>query len=400
MIALLGNCQTEFLADALRARGHDARHFWQASPATLLRSPGGVPEALSALVTEQLAHYLDGRELEHQFLGLPQGLPEPELLVVGLFHEAAPLFAHPGEGWCFHIDPHAWDASPQLEAYMKAECVLLRLRPEGWFQRFGGYVERLRGMFPRTPLLLVSRLGHHPAFGPRPVSYLEVWDEAWAEAGPALQDFARGLGAQVVEMDRLLAGLMARGSRTIEAHCPFLKVEVAAGPDSVVRAVARRDVEHVADMWPRLAAKVEEFLATGRVEYAAEESPPAWWSGPHAPERLDDAARIRLLGSGSNYDAARAVASFFAEPERDFGPLLAAHGLAMPVCHNLLHMVRAYARLWPGPAWAAWSAAHRERALAFTANGPAYAARYVAALDALAAQGANGQDANGPNTEA
>jgi len=384
MIALLGNCQTEFLANALRGRGHDARHFWQASPATLLRSPGRVPEPLARLTTPELTHFLDGRELENQFFGLPPGSPRPELLVLGLFHEAAPLFAHAREGWCFHIDPHAWAHSPELEAFMRAECVLMRQRPESWFQRFGGYVQRLRAMHPDTPLLIAARLGHHPAFGPRPVSYLEVWDAAWSEALPALAEWAEGVGAHVVDMNRLLAGLMARGSRAVEAHCPFLKVEVAAGPEGP-RAALRRDVEHVADMWPRLADVVAEFLRTGRVAYAPEETPPGWWAGPYRPERLDDAERIRLLRTGSNYDAARAVASFFQEPERDFTPLLAAHGLTVPVCHNLLHMIRGYARLRPDPAIADWCAAHRVRALAFSDNGPAYAARYVAALDALAA---------------
>lgn len=385
MIALLGNCQTEFLANALKSVGLDARHYWQASPATLLRSPGRVPEVLERLVPPALSHHLDGRELEQQFLGLPQDAPRPDLIVVSLFHEATPLFAHAREGWCFHIDPHAWEDSPELEAFMRRECVLMQVRPESWFQRFGAWVQRLRAVHPAVPLLIVARLGHHPAFGPRPFSYLDIWDSAWAEALPGLCEWARGLGAAVVEMDRLLAGLMARGERVIEAHCPFLKIEIDDGVDGGPRATLRRDVEHVADMWPRLAEKVAQFMADGRVEYSQRETPPVWWETPHVPERLDDEARIRLLNTGSNYDAARAVASFFAEPERDFAPLLAAHGLATPVCHNLLHMIRAYARLRPGPHYAAWCAAHRRAALAFTDNGPAYAARYVAALDALTA---------------
>jgi len=383
MIALLGNCQTEFLSGALAAKGRDARHYWQASPATLLRSPGRVPEQLARLLPPQLAHHLDGRELSHQFLGIPQGEPTPDLIVVSLFHEAVPLFAHPREGWCFHVDPHAWDDSPELEAFMRRECVLMQARPEAWFQRFGAYVERLRALHPGVPLLLVARLGHFPAFGPRPFSYLEIWEAAWDEAMPALRGWAESLGIGVVEMDRLLAGLMARGEKAIEAHCPFLKIEIG-GADGRPVATLRRDVEHVADMWPRLAEKVEGYLATGRVDYGADETPPAWWTTPHAPELLDDETRVRLLNTGSNYDAARAVGSFFNEPERDFSALLAAHGKAVPVCHNLLHMLRAYARLHPGPAWAEWGAAHRDLASDFTANGPVYAARYVAAVDALA----------------
>ena len=96
-------------------------------------------------------------------------------------------------------------------------------RPEAWFQRFGAYVERLRALHPGVPLLLVARLGHHSAFGPRPFSYLEIWEAAWAEAMPALRGWAESLGVGVVEMDRLLAGLMARGEKAIEAHCPFLR---------------------------------------------------------------------------------------------------------------------------------------------------------------------------------
>ena len=81
MIPLLGNCQTEFLSGALAAKGRDARHYWQASPATLLRSPGRVPEQLARLLPPELAHHLDGRELDHQFLGIPHDAPKPDLLV-------------------------------------------------------------------------------------------------------------------------------------------------------------------------------------------------------------------------------------------------------------------------------------------------------------------------------
>ncbi|EPR37594.1 hypothetical protein dsx2_0940 [Desulfovibrio sp. X2] len=395
MIALLGNCQTEFLATALGAKGIDARHFWQASPSTLLRSPGRVPGELSRFLdAPDLGQHLDGRELTHQFLGLPpdrlQGRSRPELLVVNLFHEAEPLFAHREEGWAFHVNGQAMAGSREFDAWMRAHCVLLKSDPLSYFQRFGGWLARLREACPGTPVLVLSRLGHHPAFGPEPFSYLAAWEQAWQEAGQALREFTASLpGCHLIELDRVLGGLMAEeGKAAIEAHCPFLKVETAdeAPGDAAAmpRQRLRRDLEHVADMWPRLADKVLDFLRLGRVEYAPHETVPAAWARPHVPERLDDEARVRLMNTGSNYDAARAVASFFQEPERDFSGMLCAHGLAMPVCHNLLHMVRAYARLRKSRGLAPWCAAQLHKIAAFTANGPAFQTRYAKALAALA----------------
>ena len=55
----------------------------------------------------------------------------------------------------------------------------------------------------------------------------------------------------------------------------------------------------------------------------------------------------------------------------------------MPVCHNLLHMVRAYCARRPAPALAGWCDVHGERAAAFTANGEAYRAEYLEKINAL-----------------
>ena len=55
----------------------------------------------------------------------------------------------------------------------------------------------------------------------------------------------------------------------------------------------------------------------------------------------------------------------------------------MPVCHNLLHMVRAYGARRPVPALADWCDVHATRAAAFSANGEAYRTEYLEKINEL-----------------
>jgi hypothetical protein len=110
---------------------------------------------------------------------------------------------------------------------------------------------------------------------------------------------------------------------------------------------------------------------------------PEAWHGTWTPERLEEQALLEHLVSGSNYRAARAVGNFLARLEEDFTDLLVQAAPHMPVCHNLLHMVRAYGTRRPHPALAGWCDVHAGRAAAFTANGEAYRAEYLEKINAL-----------------
>ncbi|HWQ07882.1 MAG TPA: hypothetical protein VN436_02200, partial [Holophaga sp.] len=142
-------------------------------------------------------------------------------------------------------------------------------------------------------------------------------------------------------------------------------------------------IEHAGSLWPALVAKIAQTVATGHVAYAPEETVPEAWARPFRPEYLDRPALVEHLVSGSNYRAARAVGQFFFRPDEDFTDLLVEAAPYMPVCHNLLHMVRAYGAMRPQAALAGWCEVHGAKAAAFTANGPAYRREYLEKLAAL-----------------
>jgi hypothetical protein len=187
-------------------------------------------------------------------------------------------------------------------------------------------------------------------------------------------------GVEMLDVERVLAGVWRRGEQAVEAHCPFLRLTVS-GDDEPALAGMRRDLEHVGTLWGPLADKVVRTAESGRVQYSGDKSVPVEWSRPFQPEFMTDELRTALLRSGSNYHAARAVGSFFHEPDRDFTDLLAAEGTGVPVCHTTLHMIRAYARLKRNPEIAAWYRAHTRLAEGYADNGEAFRLRYLRTLE-------------------
>lgn len=382
MIFFRGNCQMQFCAEAAAGLGMAVDFASLASPSTLLASPGRVPPELAARITASGAgEYLHTRELADQFLP-PPAEARPEALVVNLFHENRPLWRHEREGFVFYLDPQARDRSALLRDWLDAHCRAIVANPATYLDRLAAMLLRLREALPGVPFVVCGRLSPYPGLGPAPDAYLEGWADLCFGAGREFAAWVAGElpGAFFLDADRLMAGVAVRSGLPVEAHFPFLRL---AGPGQTEVAPVRRDLEHAGSLWPTLAARIARTLAEGRVVYEADEVVPEAWRRPFAPERLTEAAMTELLGSGSNYLAARAVGNFFFRPQTDFTDLLVACAPAMPVCHNLLHMIRAYGRARANPALSGWIRVHAAKAAAFTANGEAYRREYLAKLDEL-----------------
>jgi hypothetical protein len=381
MILFRGNCQMEFCAGAAAEAGLPVAFASLASPSTLLASPGRVPPRLAAMVAATGAgEYLHTRELADQFLP-PPAEPRPTALVVNLFHENRPLWRHDRDGYMFYLDPGARERFPVLAGWLDRECRMIVANPATYLDRLAAMLLRWRQALPGVPLLVVGRLSHFPGLGPCPDSYLEGWGELCFEAGREFAAWVVQLpGAYFLDVDRLMAGVAARSGQPVEAHFPFLRL---AGPGETGLPPLRRDLEHAGSLWPTLARRIARTLAEGRVSYDPDELVPEAWRQPFVPERLDAATMGTLLASGSNYMAARAVGNFFFQPETDYTRLLVDCAPAMPVCHNLLHMIRAYGRRRANPALIDWIRVHAARASAFTANGQAYRREYLEKLASL-----------------
>lgn len=381
MLLFRGNCQMEFCAGAARAAGLEASFASLASPMTLLRSPGAVPPLVAALAAEAgVAEYLHTREVVDQFLP-PPAAPRPEALVVNLFHENRPLWLHGTEGYAFYLDAQARTAFPGLARVLDRHFRSIVPNPATYLDRLASMLLLFREALPGTPLMVAGRMSHFPGLGPSPHSYLDGWGEACFTVG---RDFAAWVASQpgmhFLDADRIMAGVAARSGAPVEAHFPFLRLRSDSGGKGLS---VSRDLEHAGSLWPALAAKIRRTLEIGRVEYASEEVVPEAWTRPFVPERLEADAMAGHLASGSNYRAARAVGQFFFHPDEDFTDLLVAAAPAMPVCHNLLHMVRAYGTWRGNPGLAAWCDVHGAKAAGFVANGEAYRREYLDKVAAL-----------------
>jgi len=381
MLHFRGNCQMQFCAEAAAAAGQTVTFASLASPMTLLRSPGRVPPELAAMIEAAGAgEYLHTRELADQFLP-PSAGPRPEALVVNIFHENRPLWLHAREGYVFYLDPAARSRSPVLAAWLDRECRPIAANPATFLDRLAAMLLHFQEALPGVPLVVCGRLSHYPGLGPHPESYLEGWGDLCFGAGREFAAWIEALpGAHFLDADRIMAGVAARSGLPVEAHFPFLRL---AGPEDTAGPPIRRDVEHAGSLWPALAAKIVRTVATGRVAYGPDEIVPEAWRQPYKPEHLDRPALLKLLASGSNYLAARAVGQFFFRPDEDFTDLLVAAAPNMPICHNLFHMIRAYAARRPNPALRSWIRVHAAKAAAFSANGEAYRTEYLEKLASL-----------------
>lgn len=381
MLYFLGNCQMDFLSRAVAALGLPATYRVLASPLTYPSAQGRVPDALRDLLASADAEdWFHGRTPFNQFEMISPRERPPRLIVLNLFHETAPLLVHNRDGFAFYLDPAALAARPDLAVRVQAECSGLRPNPATYLQRYGRFLAMLRNRFPDVPILLASRLNHHPAFGPDPYSYLESWAELSREAPTHFQIWERELDVRVLDVNRVFAGAWRESEPRIETHCPFLKIRLDERDGRVTGLHAGRDLEHVGSLWAKLADKVAAFLETGRVEYAEQETVPPEWNRPWRPTAMDQETMIDRFATRDNYPWAEAVAAFFLDLKQDHTPLLAAAGEFMPVCHNTLHMIRHYGRIFRNPLMAQFCDNHLPAAQAFTDNGTLYQTRYLARL--------------------
>jgi hypothetical protein len=368
----------DFLQRALAQRGVACEHRALASPLTTL-SADGIPPMLREMAARfGLESAMHERRLSNQFSFLEDEAPPAETILINLFHENEPLFSHKTERYVFFLDSQIWEEQPGVAHWMKKQFELVQPNPLTYLDRFGRMLERLRARFPLARILLVSRLKAYPAFGPQPYSYLKEWPSFQDQASAAYAEWSERFGCSVLDTERVFAGIWAEAP-SIAAHCPFLRVTLEERDGIPVRMELARDIEHVGPLWARLAEKAEGFLKTGELVYGPKESVPASWSAPTAPERPAQLGETleRLLAGGSNYGWARAVGAMLCDPGQDYCALLAEHGQAAPVCHNLLHMIDKYSRIHKNPALAEWCAAHRPAAMAFHQNGPLFRRNYL-----------------------
>lgn len=385
MLYFLGNCQMDFLCRAMVEQGYEGDYRVLASPATYSSSPGIVPpELLQWDLKVGFNNYCHGRSLRNQFEMICPDEHSPLLIVMNLFHENSPLFIHNEHKYIFFVDPKIWGDYPDFEGWMKSSFGMIRANPATYLKRYRDMLELFLKHFPRTPVVIVQRLSHYPAFGPEPYSYLEGWNDIWRCAGEILRGWEEDFdNVHLVELDRVFAGIWNSSEKKIEAHCPFLKFELQEENDRVTGLHASRDVEHIGSMWPVLGRKISAFMESGRIEYSEFERVPDEWFDGWKPDFPNREKMIEMLSSGANYLCARAVGAFFLDLQNDFTDLLVQTRQYTPVCHNTLHMIKTYGRIHRNPALALWCKAHREAAAAFTANGPLYQQDYLNRIDEI-----------------
>jgi hypothetical protein len=385
MIVFLGNCQSEFLANSVQSGGGAVSVVTLASPETMINPARRPPAKLAKLVQQcELEGHLHGRDLDVQFGQLGAAVKNATLIVMNLFHETSPLHKIEATGEVFYIDPAA-ARSEEFGKFLEEECQPYEPDPSAYLDRFGKMLVLVREQAPGVPILLLTRLSHYPAFGPTPVSYLKDWGRLWPNAGAHYDQWAEDISDfHVLDMDRVFAGVWKNSERRIEEHCPFLKIEPVQVGGGQSRLILQRDLEHVGTVWSALADKVLAFQKTGRLAYGPDENVPQEWRERNfRPERLTADRLKELLSSGANYFAARAVAAFFVELSRDYTELLVACRHEMPICHNMLHMIRAYAALRQNPRLEIWLQAHQEKAEKFLDNGDAFQQQYLQRLQEL-----------------
>lgn len=386
MLYFLGNCQADFLSRAMVDRDFNCTYRVLASPLTYPSHPGAIPDSLAALANEyDLEPYFHGRLPENQFTPIPSD-EQPELIVLSLFHENVPLFSHEADHYTFFMDPRAFNDNAEVMAWAQEHCRMFKPNPNHYLERYRDMLIRFSMNYPSTPIVVLSRLSHFPAFGPAPFSYLEGWDSLWRTAEETLNAWASALpNVHILDMNRVYGGIWAESDDGIESHCPFLKIKLEEEDGQITGLHAQRDIEHIGPMPGRLADKLHHFLEHGSIEYGRSETVHPEWNRQWRINKLDDEAMLQRLTSGANYLCAEAISSFFLDLNRDYTELLVQARKAMPVCHMTLHMIKAYARIHRNPALAIWCDAHMDAARQFMANGPLYQEAYIDRLEGMKA---------------
>jgi len=378
MLLFLGNCQSDYISRAMTEQGHACEYRVQASPFTYPSHPGAVPASLAGLDKKMdLSPYFHGRSLNNQFRPVDTKKP-PRVIILNLFHENTPLLVHNTDKYTFFLDPKALEDKPELMDWTQNNCSMIQPNPATYLKRYRNMLATIRTNHPATPILIVSRLTHFPAFGPNPFSYLS----GWSDLGPGAMNILSGWAEQmdnvhIIDMNRVFGGIWKESDKNIDSHCPFLKITMEEEGDTITSVSVRRDVEHIESMPNRLADKLTEFLETGSIEYRKSETIPAQWESGWRVTPLCDEDMLKALTSGNNYQCAKAVGSFLLDTSRDYTEFLVQTRKSTPVCHMLLHMIKAYSRIWRNPELASWCEAHHAAAQQFTANGPLYREAYL-----------------------
>lgn len=379
MYYFLGNCQADFVGEVMKRRNHSISYKVLASPLTHPSHPGLIhSELLDLEIDLGLEPYYHGRTLDNQFDPILVDDTKPELVVLSLFHENVPLFVHNDMGYVFYVDAKALNDHERFMQWAKANCRMFKPNPATYLDRYRTMLEQIRKDVPGVPIIVLNRLSHFPAFGPDPYSYLEGWETLWPKAEVTLKEWTATFpDVHILEMNRVFGGIWNQSKHSIESYCPFLKIDLEETDGQVTGLHARRDIEHVGPLPERLADKIEKFLETGSISYEEDETIPIAWRRQWSPSKLDEDVMLAKLQSGANYQSAEAVASFFLDLSRDFTALLVQAKEFMPICHNTLHMIKQYGRIFQNPTLADWCDAHVEKARDFTANGPLYQEDYI-----------------------
>lgn len=384
MIYFIGNCQADFVCRILADRGYDTAYRVQASPLTLPSHSGGIPQSLADLnETHDIESFMYHRTLRNQFQPIPAG-KTPQCIVLSMFHENVPLFVNDSDGSVFFMDTKILTEKPELMEWTQANCRMFKPNPATYLNRYGDLLIRLRADYPETPIVVLSRLTHQPAFGPDPVSYLEGWGSIGAQAEQFYPVWTSAIpNLHIISMDNVFGGIWRDLGGNIESLCPFLKIKLEEKDEQITGLYAMRDIEHIGPMPDRLADKLETFFKTGTIDYAENETIVPEWTQPWSISKPDDDTIFAKLASGANYQSAEAIASFFLDLQRDHTPLLVQARKRMPVCHMSLHMVRMYSRIWRNPELAIWCEAQIDAARLFLGNGEQYQDTYIERVEGI-----------------
>jgi hypothetical protein len=382
MITIFGNCQARSLFLSI-SKFAQAQGLWLTSAEILKANQGHqVPHVLKAIIHRfNLEHYLNWRELDRQFSLFTASDPEPNLIVFTLFNEVEYLHVNVRDNTRFYIHKAALAAEPRFAHFMRSNYRTRAIPVEGYFERFHDLLTLARSQ-KSAPILILKRFSHHPAFGPAPYSYLAGWDDYWPQAPGRLETIAGSIpGCAVLDLDRLLAGMLTRTGSDVQALFPFLRMSVFDSENKRQLSV-RRDLEHVRqEFWDIVAGKVLEFEKTGSIQYDPDETIPGHWSsGDFIPEHLSHSQLAEVLGSGDAFDCARGLAFLIWNPQCDFSEWIVAFKDSMPLHELVLSMMHKYAMIAPTPPLFEWSKAQEERLDADPGLDSAFKRRYRSRL--------------------
>ncbi|MBI4806700.1 MAG: hypothetical protein HY795_15860 [Desulfovibrio sp.] len=385
MIAIFGNCQARSLYSSI-SQYAQAQGLWLTSAEILKANQGHhAPRVLKDLVRRfNLEHYLNWRELDRQYSLFTASDPEPTLIVFTLFNEIEYFHINVRDNTRFYIHKGALAAEPRFAHFMHSNYRTRALPVEGYFERFHDLLGLARSQ-KSAPILILKRFSHHPAFGPAPHSYLAGWDDYWPQALGRLEAMAQTIpGCTVLDLDRLLAGMLARTGLGVQALFPFLRLRVF-DCENTRRLSVRRDVEHVRqEFWDIVAEKVLAFQKTGKVQYDADETiPEEWSSGDFTPEHIGHSQLAELLGSGDAFDCARGLAFLIWNSQYDFSEWITEFKDSMPLHEITLSMMHKYAMISPTPSLVEWCGAQERKLEADPGLDSAFKRRYRSRLDEI-----------------